>query len=267
MTTALITGASGGIGKAFAEELARRKNNLILVARSRDKLNLLATDLQTKYQIRIDVIVKDLTQLNATGEVFTEVQNLGLTVDLLINNAGFGDYTDFAESDRERQIQMLQLNIVALVDLTHRFLQPMRQKRSGSIINVSSITAFQPMPYLAVYAASKAFILNFSEALWAETRKYGVKILCICPGPTETGFFEEAKFPTSTGTRSMKLATSEVVVRHTLQALEKGDSTVVSGGLGNNVITTLSRFVPRKQLVSFLEKQFQKAGDRNEDSV
>jgi uncharacterized protein len=267
MTTALITGASGGIGKAFAEELASRKNNLILVARSRDKLNQLATDLQTKYGINVSVIVKDLTQLNATGEIFEEVTNQALTVDLLINNAGFGDYTDFAESDRERQIQMLQLNIVALVDLTHRFLQPMRQKRSGSIINVSSITAFQPMPYLAVYSASKVFILNFSEALWAEARKYGVKVLCICPGPTETGFFEVAKFPASTGSKSMKMATSQEVAQYTLQALEKGESTVVSGGLGNNLITTLSRFVPRKQLVSFLEKKFQKSGDRNDESV
>jgi uncharacterized protein len=258
MTTALVTGASGGIGKAFAEELARRKNNLILVARSRDKLNQLATDLQAKYGINVSVIVKDLTQLNATGEVFEEVTNLGLTVDLLINNAGFGDYTDFAESDRERQIQMIQLNILALVDLTHRFLMPMRQKGSGSIINVASIAAFQPMPYLAVYAASKAFVLNFSEALWAETRKYGVKVLCISPGPTETGFFDEAKFPPSVGAKSMTMATSEEVVQETLQALEKGESTVISGGLGNNLMTTLSKFIPRQALLSFLEKQFQK---------
>jgi uncharacterized protein len=139
MSTALITGASGGIGKAFAQELAARQTNLVLVARSEENLHQIAQELQEQYQIQVDVIAKDLTEPDATAAVFDITKTKGLTIDLLINNAGFGDYGDFAESDRERQVKMVQLNILALVDLTHKFLPLMRQRRSGSIINVSSI--------------------------------------------------------------------------------------------------------------------------------
>jgi uncharacterized protein len=255
MSTALITGASGGIGKAFAQELAARKTNLVLVARSEEKLNQLAKQLQEQYKIQVDIIVKDLTEPDATAAVFDATKTKGLTIDLLINNAGFGDYGDFAERDNERQIKMVQLNILALVDLTHKFLPLMRQRRSGSIINVSSITGFQPMPYLSVYAASKAFILSFSEALWAENRNSGVRILVVCPGPTETGFFEEADFPKSLAGGIDNLCTSEEVVRDALNALEKGYSTVISGGLGNKLTVNMHRFLPRGTLVNFLEKK------------
>ncbi|AFY35531.1 SDR family oxidoreductase [Calothrix sp. PCC 7507] len=256
MSTALITGASGGIGKAFAQKLAARQTNLVLVARSEEKLNQLAQELQEKYKIRVDVIVKDLTETNAANAVFDVTKSQGLTIDLLINNAGFGDYGDFAERDGERQVKMVQLNILALVDLTHQFLPLMRQRRSGSIINVSSIAAFQPIPYLSVYAASKAFVLSFSESLWAENRQYGVRILVACPGPTETDFFTEADFPQSFTGKTSKISTPEEVVNDTLNALERGDSTVVSGSFLSKIITNLSRFVPRETLVSILEKQF-----------
>lgn len=256
MSTALITGASGGIGKAFAQELAARKTNLVLVARSTEKLNQLAKELQEQYKIQVEVIVKDLTEANATDAVFYAIKDKGLTIDLLINNAGFGDYGDFAEGDGERQIKMIQLNILALVDLTHKFLPLMRQRRAGSIINVSSITGFQPMPYISVYAASKAFIVSFSQALWAENRDYGVRILVACPGPTETSFFTEAKFPKSLAGAKNKISTPEQVVDDALKALEKGDCTVVSGGLGNKLIANLHRFLPREALVNILAKQF-----------
>jgi hypothetical protein len=256
MQTALITGASGGIGKAFALELAARKINVVLVARSEEKLNQLASQLQQQYNVQVEVLVKDLTEPTATQEVFDAIKEKGFTIDLLINNAGFGDYGDFSERERERQIKIVQLNIQALVDLTHRFLSLMRQRNSGSIINVSSITAFQPMPYLSVYSASKAFILNFSQALWAENRSHGVRILCVCPGPTETNFFTEASFPKSLTGKANKIATAEEVVQDALRALERGDSTVVSGGIGSQFISRLSRFVPKQALVSLLEKQF-----------
>ncbi len=256
MSTALITGASGGIGKAFAEELAERKTNLVLVARSEEKLNLLAKQLKEKYQIQVDVIVKDLSELGATGEVFDIVKNKGLTIDLLINNAGFGDYGEFAERDGERQIKIIQLNIMALVDLTHKFLPLMRQKRCGSIINVSSIAGFQPIPYLSVYAASKAFVLSFSQSLWAENRNYGVRVLCVCPGPTETNFFTEAKFPPTMAAKTQKITSPEEVVKDALIALEKGESLVVSGGFVSKLIPQLSKLAPRQTLVTMLEKQF-----------
>ncbi len=254
MSTALITGASGGIGKAFAEELAARNINLVLVSRSKEKLNQLAEELQEQYKIQVDVLVEDLTKPAATQVVYDTIKAKKLTIDFLINNAGFGDYGDFAERDGERQIKIVQLNILALVDLTHKFLPEMKQRRSGSIINVSSLTAFQPMPYLSVYAASKAFIVSFSQALWAENRKSGVRVLVVCPGPVETNFFTAANFPPALAGRIN--TTSNQVVSQSLQALERGDSMVVIGGMSTHFVSNLSRFIPRKTILYFLEKQF-----------
>ena len=214
MTTALITGASAGIGAAFAQKLAERQTNLILVARTDAKLQQLAQELQEQYKIRVDFLVQDLTAPAAAKTVFDAVTQKGLTIDLLINNAGFGDYGDFAELDGEKQVGIVQLNILALVDLTHQFLPGMRQRRSGGIINMSSTAAFQPMPYFAVYAASKAFVLSFSEALWAENSSYGVRVLAVCPGPTETKFFQDAEFPSFLAdVAAANYTPTEVVVR------------------------------------------------------
>ncbi len=256
MSTALITGASSGIGKAFAEELAARETNLVLVARSEDKLNQLAKKFKEKYQVKVDVIAKDLTEPNAAAAVFDAIQTKGLTIDLLINNAGFGSYGDFAESDRERQVKIVQLNILALVDLTHKFLPIMRQRRSGSIINVSSITGFQPIPYLSVYAASKAFILSFSQALWAENRQYGVRILVTCPGPIETNFFTEANFPSALAGSTETVYSSEEVVRESLKALEEWQPTVIIGDVATQIRSILAGLVPRKILLNILAKRF-----------
>jgi uncharacterized protein len=256
MPTALITGASSGIGKAFAEELAARQTNLVLVSRSEEKLHQLAKQLQEQYKIQVDVIVQDLTEANASTIIFDATKNKNLTIDLLINNAGFGDYGDFAESDRERQIKIVKLNVLALVDLTHNFLPLMRQRRSGSIINLSSITGFQPMPYLSVYAASKAFILSFSQALWAENRSYGVRVLVACPGPIETNFFAEANFPPGLAGSTSQMFTSEEVVRASLKALENGQPTLVIGDVSTQIRTLLAQLVPRKILLNMLAKQF-----------
>ncbi|MBW4600115.1 MAG: SDR family oxidoreductase [Calothrix sp. FI2-JRJ7] len=256
MTTALITGASGGIGKAFAEELAARNNNLVLVARSEEKLYQLASELQAKYHIEVDVIVKDLSEVGSTEHVFDYTRNQGIIVDTLINNAGFGDYGDFAERDGERQMQMIQLNVLALVDLTHKYLPLMRQRRSGDIINIASIAAFQAIPYMSVYAASKAFVLSFSESLWAENRAFGIRVLCVCPGPIDTNFFNAAKFPPTIAAKNTQITKVETVVRDTLQGLERGESVIVSGGLTSHLIPKLSRLVPRRTLVTVLEKQF-----------
>ncbi|QSJ16276.1 SDR family oxidoreductase [Nostoc sp. UHCC 0702] len=256
MPTALITGASSGIGKAFAEELAARQTNLVLVSRSEEKLNQIAKELQEKYKIQVDVIVKDLTEPNAASAVFDATKAKELTIDLLINNAGFGDYGDFAESDRERQIKIVQLNVLALVDLTHQFLPLMRQRRSGSIINLSSITAFQPMPYLSVYAASKAFIVSFSQALWAENSSYNIRVLVACPGPIETNFFTEANFPPALAGNTNQMSTSEEVARESLKALENWQPNVVIGDFTTQIRTVLARIVPRKILLQMLVKKF-----------
>lgn len=256
MSTALITGASKGIGKCFAEKLAAKNTNLIIVARSEDKLNALAQQLQQQYNIQVEVIVKDLSQTSAPQEVFDAVEAKGLNVDILINNAGFGDYGEFVQTDCDRQIQMIQLNNIAVVALTHKFLPQMRERGSGSIINVSSIAAYQPLPYLSIYAATKAFVRSFSEALWAENRQYGVRVLVVSPGPTETDFFEEANFPPALAGNAKSMSTPEEVVDEAMKALENGNAAVVVGGIASKFITGLSSVMPRETLLNVLEKQF-----------
>ena len=195
MKTALITGASTGIGVVFARQLAQRQMELILVARSRDKLEQLAAELEEQYGVKVTVIVQDLTVAGAGKLVYDTVNQKGINVDLLVNNAGFGDYGAFSEQDLARQLEMIQLNNLVLVELSHYFLRPMLAGAVGAIINVASIAGFQPLPYLSVYAATKAFVLSFSESLWAENKDKGVEILALCPGPTESNFFEVARFP------------------------------------------------------------------------
>lgn len=257
MQTALITGASSGIGLTFAEQLAKQHKHLVLVARSEDKLQALAQRLTQDYGVKTWVFSCDLTEPDAALRIAEAVSEWGLTIDLLINNAGFGEYGSFDARPRDRHLNMIQLNIAALVDLTYQFLPQMRANRSGAIVNVSSIAGFQPMPYLATYAATKAFVLSFSEALWAETQADNVRVVALCPGPTETSFFKEANFPNSVGDRTTgSLAEPEEVVKDALDAIESNTPTVVSGGFLNQVIVNVGRFLPRPVLVSAVEKQF-----------
>ena len=257
MTTALVTGASSGIGETFARELAKKGQDLVLVARSQDKLEQLGTELSGKYQIKTEVIALDLTESSAGQKVFDTVEAKGIVIDLLVNNAGFGDYGAFGDRPLDKQMAMVQLNIAAVVELTGLFLPLMQQRQNGTIINVSSIAAFQPIPYMSVYAASKAFVLNFSEALWEENKDKGVNILVSCPGPTKSKFYDRADFPEdTTGLNDITMASAEEVVSQTLDALEKEKSTVVAGGFANQIIASLPRIVPRDLLVSVLGKQF-----------
>ena len=257
MKTALITGASSGIGEAFAKELASRQTNLVLVARSQEKLQRLSEQLREQFQIEADVIAQDLTAPGAVKFVYEAVSQKGLTVDLLINNAGVGDYGAFADRPLPRQLDIVTLNITALVEITGLFLPQMKQRGSGAVINLSSIAAFQPLPYQATYAATKAFILSFSEALWAENKQTGVRVLAVCPGPTETEFFDVAEYPGTYKQESDRNFTPpEEVAKEALKALESHQSTIVTGGLGNQVIVNLQRFLPRDLLVSGIEKQF-----------
>lgn len=256
MGTALITGASSGIGAAFAQALAQRGMNVVLVARSEDRLLALANTLKSQYGIRADVMVQDLTQPDAAASVYKAAEALGVAVDLLINNAGFGDYGAFGDRPRQTQLDMVQLNIAALVDLTHQFLPQMQERKSGSILNIASIAGFQPMPYFSVYAATKAFVLSFSEALWAENQTTGVHIMAVCPGPTESRFFEVANFPQTLASDGQGIVSAEVVVQEALQALDKMQSNVVTGGMGNQMIVNASRFLPRQTLVNGIAKLF-----------
>lgn len=259
--TALITGASSGIGKAFAEELAQRNYNLVIVARTESALNELQNTLEIKHLIKVTVIVKDLISNGACEQIYQQLKQENIIVDLLINNAGFGDYGEFAKRPLPKLLDMIQLNISALVELTYLFLQDMTERGQGDIINVSSIAGFQPLPYLGVYAATKAFVLSFSEALWAENQDNDINILALCPGATESKFGEVAEFTPMKTMSSNDLATASEVVRRALEALQAKQANVVTGKFNNQIIVNLGRFLPRESLVGFIAKMFGKNND------
>ena len=251
MNTTLITGASSGIGAAFARKLAARGRNVLLVARSEDKLIALCNELGRLTSIRAQYIALDLEQPDAAAQLFDETTKRELEIEMLINNAGFGSMGDFTKLDINRELEMIQLNIRALVNLTQRFLVPMRERKRGTIINVASTAAFQAVPYMATYAATKAFVLSFSEALWDENRQHGVHVMALCPGVTETNFFQVAGIdrpPMRT------IQTPEEVVDAALRGLSRKKSVVISGW-ANWLTTEAERFVPR----SFVTKVAGKA--------
>ena len=257
MTTALITGASTGIGAVFAEQLAEQGHDLVLVARSQDKLQAIADQLVSTYEINATVIVQDLLTEGAATHIFNRLDAQGIDLDLLVNNAGFGTYGELADGDLQTYLNMIQLNVSVLVDLTYKALLGMKQRRSGSIVNISSTAAFQPIPYFAVYAATKAFVLSFSEALWYECQPHGVKVLGGCPGPTETQFFKTAEFPdTMASPPGQSLTAPEEVVKEALKALAQGQSNVVTGGLSNQILVNASRFIPREMLTKAVGDMF-----------
>ncbi len=233
--TVVVTGGSMGIGETFARELSQRGAKLVLVARSRDELQRLADSLGGAH-----VIAEDLGKPGAARRVFDEVVARGLEADVLINNAGFASYGPFTEVPLGTQREQVDLNVGALVELTHLFL-PMLERRQGGVIQVASTAAFQPVPYMAVYAATKAFVLSFSEALWAEYRPRGVRVLALCPGATDTPFFERAGESAAFGAK----AKPEAVVRLGLLAFRANRASVVHGA-GNTFTTLLARFFTRE---------------------
>ena len=245
MNTALITGASSGIGEVFARKLAARGRNVLLVARSEEKLVTLCNELGRSSSIRAQYVALDLSKPESPRLLFEESMKRGLTVDMLINNAGFGSMNEFAKLDLARELNMIDLNVKSLVELTHRFLQPMIERKQGVIINVASTAAFQPVPYMATYAATKAFVLSFSEALWEENRPYGIKVLALCPGVTETNFFEAARGFKPPARVSQ---TPEEVVDTALRGLAQGKSHVISGW-SNFLMTQSERLVPRSLII------------------
>ncbi len=251
--TVLITGASSGIGEVFAKEFAQQGATLILVARSEDKLQQLCQTLSQQHGIQAFAVPMDLTQPNAAQTLYQQTQANHWTVDILINNAGFATHGYFDSLSLSRQVDELTLNIVALVELSHLFMQGMVQRGSGAIINVSSTSAFQPVPYMAVYAATKAFVLSFSEALWEENRKRGIIVLALCPGATETGFFDVVGAKeASVGQR----ATPQAVVEVALRALHRKQSVVIQGRL-NNFLALLPRLLPRQMTVGIVGRTVQ----------
>ena len=241
MNTTLITGASSGIGEAFARRFAALGRNVLLVARSEDKLVTLCNELGRINSIRAQYVAMDLSKPESPARLFEETEKRGLVVDMLINNAGFGSMGDFTKLDLARELEMIDLNVKALVDLTYRFLSPMRVRKQGTIINVASTAAFQPVPFMATYAATKAFVLSFSEALWEENRPYGVHVMALCPGVTETNFFEAAHGQKPPARAAQ---TPEDVVDTALRGLARGKSHIISGWT-NFLMTQSERLAPR----------------------
>lgn len=248
--TALITGASGGIGEEFAIALATRGANLVLVARRADKLTELRDRLTADHPgITVDVIAEDLAVPGAGAELHDKVIELGRKVDVLVNNAGVGLHSKFVDQAPEQNAAQIHLNCGTLVDLTARFLPPMVQRAHGVVINVASTASFQPTPGMAVYGATKAFVLSYTEALWQECRGTGVKVLALCPGATQTEFFERTGEQFLTEGRQ----TARQVVDTALNALDRSTPTVVSGWK-NSLLATGYRVTPRRLMLAVSER-------------
>lgn len=242
--TALITGASGGIGLELARLCARGGHDVILVARNAPKLEELAKYLGGMYNVRTEVIVADLEDPEAPQAIFEEVERRGLGVDVLINNAGFGDWGLFGRAALEKQLAMVQVNIVALMILTRLVLPRMVHQRKGRILNVASTAAFQPGPLMATYYASKAFVLSFSQALSNEFKGTGITVTALCPGPTSTKFFEVANLPQNIPMTGPFMMPVEPVAEAGYRGMMRGRTIVVPGFL-NKLLVFSGRLVPR----------------------
>jgi short-subunit dehydrogenase len=241
---ALITGASSGIGEAFVYELAGRGMNLIITARSETKLKILAEKIPLMYHVKVLVIPGDLSKKETAENMMSEIAAAGLSVDLLVNNAGFGKWGNFLDEEVKTYEEMIELNINSLIKLSHLALPGMLKKGSGGIINVASTGAFQPCPYIAVYCASKTFVLSFSESLYGEYEKQGISVLALCPGNTSTGFQEIA----GANTAGMRADTPEIVVQQGVEALLRNESYKIVG-LTNYFQSFLPRILPRKSII------------------
>lgn len=250
---ALVTGASSGIGECFARALARRKRNLILVARSKAKLEALASECHTAHGVAAESVGTDLSLPDAAARLAEKLRERHLEVDLLVNNAGFGARGRFWELSLARQSEMVRLNIVALMDLTQLLLPQLVDRRRGGIINVSSTASFQSVPYTTVYAATKAFVTSFSLGLAEELRPYGITVVTLCPGGTNTNFFAASHY----GTRKFPggLQPPAEVVEAALKALDRGGGLVIPR-LMNKLGVFSQRFVPRSLVVKAAARLF-----------
>ncbi len=257
MSAALITGASFGIGRAFAYLLARDGFDLILTARSQDQLDALSAELRQSTGRTIVTVAQDLSQLGATDKIFEAANLSGLPVEVLINNAGFGSLGRFWEIDRQQQWQMIQLNIAALTDLTRLFLPGFVERRRGRILNVASTAAFQPGPLMAVYYASKAYVLSFSRAIHNEARPFGVTVTCLCPGPTKTEFAERAGVSATKLFSSKMTMSAEAVAAIGYRAMKRGKPLVIAGRL-NALGAFMTHFAPMR-LTAALARRMQEA--------
>jgi len=243
---ALITGASGGIGKELTYIHAAQGDDVIIVARSSDKLLSIKKELELKYSIFVYVIVADLSNDSGLQHLYREVAKIERPVHYLINNAGFGDYAEFVDTDIERQEEMVNLNIMALMKITHHFLPDLIQVQ-GKIMNIGSVASFQPGPTMSVYFASKAFVLHFSEALTAELRSKNVGVTALCPGPTESDFMDVSGMGQRKIVQNRKLPSAKSVAEYGYRSMLKNKPVAIPG-VSNRLLVFFTRFIPRNLL-------------------
>lgn len=263
MKVTLITGASGGIGKAIANKLAQRKKNLLLIARNPEKLEKICQELSGKFDIDVQFIAADLSKSGTAEDIFEEAQNRGLEIEMLINNAGIGSGGEFSELSLKSELDMLQLNILSLVALTHLFLSQMQQYKNGTIVNIASMASFAPVPYMATYGASKAFVRSFTEAITQECKPHKVHILLFCPGLTKTNFNSAAGIDNekavglSSDYKNAPAQTPEEVAQEVMNALDGKKHFAISGKL-NRFAVKLIAMLPNSLITSSFAKMYRK---------
>lgn len=263
MKYTLITGASGGIGEALAVKLAAKKHNLILVARNAEKLARLCAHLQETYGVHADYIAADLTKPEAPFQIFDKTKKENREIHTLINNAGIGSGGAFAALNLQSELDLMQLNNASLVAMTHLFMQPMLERKSGEIINVASLAAFIPIPYMATYAASKVFVRSFTEAITQECKPYNIQVMLFAPGLTKTNFNQAAGINNEKGVglssdyQTAETQTPEEVADELLKALEAKKHFQISGSR-NRMGARLASLLPNAMITRFMANTYRK---------
>jgi len=254
---ALVTGASSGMGYDYAKLFAKDGKNIVVLARSRDKLEELKADLEKQHGTKVMVLAKDLSDPKAPQEVFSELERAGINVDVLVNNAGFDVYGKFHDTDWRKESEMLQVNIIALTQLTKLFLKKMLEKKSGKIMNISSMVGFVPAPWSSVYGGTKHYVLGFSNAIAHELKGTGVSVTCFCPGNTKTLFWERGGARDAKGNRRGTLAMDAAsAARFGYRALKKGRTTAVAGPVYSLMMFGI-RFMPRRLACYVMDSSMQ----------
>lgn len=260
MKVTLITGASGGIGEAITRKIAEQKNNVVLVARNEAKLQILCKELAHKYHIKANYIVADLAKDDAPKLVYDTCKKENYEVESLINNAGIGSGGEFAEIQLESELNMMQLNMNAMVSLTHQFLQDMKSRKNGTIVNVGSMISFMPIPYMALYGATKVFVRFFTQALHEECKPYNIHIMLLSPGLTETNFMQAAQLENKTGealTAVGRTQTPEQVAEEFIAAYLKKKAAHVSGRFNRFGVKIIS-LIPNRTIAKQGAKSYRK---------
>lgn len=258
MKTALITGASSGIGLELAKIHARQGDNLVLVARSEQKLKDLQAELESKYGTKIIVVALDLSDSQSAKKLFELTEEKKIEVDYLINNAGFGDFELFHQSDIDKATEMINLNVQSLTILTRLYLEVMVKRKSGKIMQLASTASFQPGPFMAVYYATKHYVLAFSEAISEELKGTGVTMTALCPGPTASGFQNAADLRESKLVKGKKLPSSNEVANYGYKAMMKGKRVAIHG-FQNKMMAFSVRFTPRNWVTALVKKISEKS--------